>query len=127
VVFRRPDNRRFLLSEFGDCTWVLGLAVKGIITDEGAKPLAQKIREAVGMRKGPGDAQFDYNEIGVLYVQSIIESFIAVDTWYPRHKGAYIHIASCAPFEAKTVEDVLEAEGLTVIGRTWGELSLADL
>lgn len=115
------------MSEFGDCTWVLGLAVKGVITDDQAKPLAQKLREAVGMRKGPGDAQFDYNELGVLYVQSIIESFIAVDTWYPRHNGAYIHIASCAPFEAEAVVEALEKEGLTVIDKLWGELSLAEL
>jgi len=48
---------------------------------------------------------------GLIFVQPIMESFVALDTW-PNHDGAYLFIASCREFKTVQVMEVVRQFGL---------------
>jgi S-adenosylmethionine/arginine decarboxylase-like enzyme len=50
---------------------------------------------------------------GMTMVLPITESFIALDTW-PDHKGAYLMICSCRPFDVHKIKKVLKVYGAKI-------------
>lgn len=62
---------------------------------------------------------------GETIIQSITESFIAVDTW-PDHSGAYLLICSCKPFRLDPVHALLKSYGLSLIDGAHHTLRLPE-
>lgn len=62
---------------------------------------------------------------GRTIIQPITESFLVIDTW-PDHRGAYLLICSCKPFEPKCLEPVLTLYSLR-LGQSIGEPAMLEL
>lgn len=101
--------------EFGTVMHMLVLTVKGVVTEGDCAALSAEIVEAIGMRSvGVHTFPYEGEEVGVIHVRGLYESFLAIDTWYPRLPVLYVHIASCKAFENTPVFRVLEGHGLSV-------------
>jgi hypothetical protein len=62
---------------------------------------------------------------GLTIIQPITESFLVIDTW-PDHRGAYLFICSCKPFEPKCLEPVFALYSLR-LGQSIGEPAMLEL
>lgn len=64
---------------------------------------------------------------GQTLVLPITESFLALDTW-PDHRGAYLFVCSCQPFDSAVIDQTAKLWGLSPSanggGRFYGELNL---
>ena len=106
------------MDKLGDKTYSAMFALKGDIELQKCKDLTDTIIKKIGMSKAHESAVFNYpfdgKGDGYIYIQPIIESFIAWDVWFSLH-GAYLTVCSCKAFDVVKVYNILELEGIHII------------
>ena len=60
---------------------------------------------------------------GFIYIQPIIESFIAWDIWLDP-EGGYLTVCSCKPFSMVPIIGILEKEGIKILEMTETSMGL---
>ena len=100
--------------EFGKSLQVMVLSCTGRLQKEYAEMFTADLIESLGMHDGAGAKTFDYGEIGFVRVHTLVESFVAIDSWHPHVEGCYLTIESCKPFTGDQVKACLERYGLTI-------------
>lgn len=106
-----------------NCT-TFTLAIKGEATVAAARSLVNGIIQAIGMSPIFEPTVYQYAEdVGIIYIQPIYESFVAFDAW-PKHGGGYLTVTSCRNFEPGTVTDEVERQGYHIVDDTYSELDL---
>lgn len=86
------------------------------LTTEGWVDFLNRVTDAIGMYPVYGAKVWTYpvdgkGGQGQTIVLPITESFLALDTW-PDHRGAYLFICSCKPFDRTRVQACAETFGL---------------
>lgn len=106
-----------------DC-YILSMAVMGPTDVASARAVVNEVVRQIGMAPIFEPAVYQYEEnIGIIYIQPIFESFVAYDAW-PRHGGGYITVLSCREFEADIAMQVVEAQGFTIVDHDFHSLTL---
>lgn len=90
------------------------------------------VAEAIGMSAVDTPAVWTYpvngkGGVGQTIVLPITESFLALDTW-PDHRGAYLFVCSCRPFDRFVVDRTARSWGMAPQcnggGQFYAELNL---
>lgn len=104
---------------------VLTMAVLGQTTVEAARKVVNTIIKAIGMTAIFEPTVYQYEEnIGIIYIQPIFESFVAYDAW-PCHGGGYINVLSCRDFSPSTVMSKVAEAGYEIVDHEFSQLALA--
>jgi hypothetical protein len=110
---------------FGSQMFMYVATVSGVLTEEDCTELSSQIVQAVEMTS-IGTCTFPYpkEEIGVVHVRALLESFCVIDSWWPAHDAAYIHLASCKEFAPAQVQTVLVDKGLSVTSEQFFRMAI---
>lgn len=113
--------------DFGKRLICAHFALRGTILKQDCADLCREITLLIGMtpRQNFTDAFDDVGEnIGVTHFQSLLESYIAIDTYAPHHNSAFLQVVSCKPFDAVKVRQYLEDRRYHVVEVKSYELSV---
>lgn len=85
-----------------------GVVLRGELSESKWLCFLHTLTEAIGMTAAGAPAVWHYpmhgkGGNGTTIVLPITESFLALDTW-PDHRGAYLFICSCKPFDQFIVD-----------------------
>jgi hypothetical protein len=121
-----------MVMEFGSRMHSFGVVLKGDLTEVRWLEFLHEVTTAIGMSAVDDAKTWKYplhgkGGVGMTVLLPITESFLALDTW-PDHRGAYLFVCSCRPFDGYVVEGVARQAGLvpneTGTARFYAELNL---
>jgi S-adenosylmethionine/arginine decarboxylase-like enzyme len=106
----------------GRCMYQHSFTLSGVLSKVQWLLFMRGLTRVMGMKAVGKASIWDYpaggmGGTGQTIVQPITDSFLAVDTW-PDHKGAYLVICSCRPFNPHKVIMECKEYGLSVTGET---------
>lgn len=108
------------MSELGKGLQVAGFALRGPTDVSSTNTLIDRVTERLGMHQPYDRVLCDYptswgtGGLGITTFQPITESFIAVDSWI-EHKGVYLIVCSCVPFDLREVFTVIGNSSYSLI------------
>ena len=116
--------------ELGERMFVRGMVLHGKAEKVNWRKFLTDATKALGMSPVARTASWKFPLHGAggngrTIIQPITESFLVIDTW-PDHRGAYLLICSCKPFEPKCLEPVLALYSLRV-GQSIGAPAMLEL
>ena len=110
--------------------WMSAYSLHGEMSPNAWTEFIKKLTLAIGMTPNGEPAAWQYpthcgaGGSGQTILQAITESFIVIDTW-PFHKGAYILICSCKPFELDPLYALIREYKLEIVDGDHHRLKLA--
>jgi len=128
---RKPQHDKHDFGyELGERMFVRGMVLFGKVQEINWREFLVDVAKALDMTPIAHAASWKFPLHGAggngrTIIQPITESFLVVDTW-PDHRGAYLLICSCKPFEPKCLTPVLTLYSLR-LGQAIGEPAMLEL
>jgi hypothetical protein len=118
------------MSELGDQITLAAFALKGLLTQETCDQISLDIMNEVGLSPVHKKIVYSYptegkGGNGFTMIQPVAESFFAWDVWFD-HKGGYLILCSCVPFNAGVITGILSRYGLKVLNMIATLLTLVE-
>ncbi len=111
---------------FGHKMYCCHVAIRGAVSKDACADMARELIVLIDMTPRHifcDDFSDAGEEVGVTFFHSLLESYIAIDTYFPRFEGAYLQVCSCKPFDATKVQKYIEDRKLEVADMTVYQLA----